>query len=135
MPKWRISGVIGIPVTDDLGKYLGVPTLSEKVAKATFQHVIDRVDKQLRGWRTKCLSLAVRVTLIKSTLIAIPAYTMQTCWFPRAICDEFDRKVRRFFWAGSNTDQKPHLVAWATVIKPMSLGGLGLRVMRDLNSV
>ena len=50
-----ISSVIGIPITDDLGKYLGVPTLSRRVNKATFQYVIDRVDKRLTGWRTKCI--------------------------------------------------------------------------------
>lgn len=44
-----ISDIIEIPITEDLGKYLGVPTLSKKVTKATFQHVIDRVDKRLTG--------------------------------------------------------------------------------------
>ena len=53
-----ISDIIGIPITEDLGKYLGVPTLSKRVTKAPFQHVVDRVDKRLSDWRTKCLSLA-----------------------------------------------------------------------------
>ncbi|KAJ8437488.1 hypothetical protein Cgig2_007465 [Carnegiea gigantea] len=34
----------------------------------------------------------------------------------------------------TNTDRKPHLVAWATVTKPLDEGGLGIRSMRFLNS-
>jgi len=64
----RISDIISIPVPEDLGKHLGVPTLSKEVTNTTFQHVIDRVDKRLTGWRTKCLLLAGRVTLINRLL-------------------------------------------------------------------
>ena len=39
----NISEALDIPSTDDLGKYLGVPTLLRRVIKATFQYVIDRV--------------------------------------------------------------------------------------------
>jgi len=74
----NISTEVGIPVADDLGKYLGVPTLSRKVSKTTFQHVIDRVDKRLTRWRTKYLSLVGWITLVKSTLTIIPVYTIQT---------------------------------------------------------
>ena len=72
----RISATIDILVTDDLGKYLGVPTLSKRVTKGMFQYIVDRVDKRLMGWRTKCLSLAGCAALFKSTLTAIPAYAM-----------------------------------------------------------
>jgi len=132
--KSNISAVLGYTAVDDLGMYLGVPALSKRVTKATFQCIVDRVEKRLSGWRTKCLSLAGRVTLIKSTLTSIPAYVMQTCRLPRATCDELDRKVRRFLWAGTNLDRKPHLVAWATVTKSLEEGGLGIRSMRSLNS-
>jgi len=51
-----ISKAIGIPKIDDLGKYLGTPNISKRVTKATFQYIIDRVDKRLTDWRTKCLT-------------------------------------------------------------------------------
>ena len=99
----NISATINIPVTDDLRKYLGVRTLSKRVTKSTFQYIVDWVDKRLTGWRTKCLSLPGPVTLIKSTLTAIPTYAMQTCWVPKTVCDELDRKVRPFLRAVSYT--------------------------------
>lgn len=59
---------------------------------------------------------------------------MQTCRIRGSICDELDWKVRRFLWAGTKIERKPHLVAWSTVIRPMLEGGLGIRPMRSLNS-
>lgn len=45
----KISGALGIPIADDLGKYLGVPTLPKRVTESTFQYVVDRVDKRFTG--------------------------------------------------------------------------------------
>ena len=85
-----INESLRIPMADELGKYLGVPTLSKRVTKSTFQYIVDRVDKQLTGWRTKCLSLVGRTPLIKATLTTILACAMQTCRVPRTIYDELD---------------------------------------------
>lgn len=45
----EISRILGIVVTYDLGFYLGMPTINGRVTKATFQHIIDKVDKRLSG--------------------------------------------------------------------------------------
>ena len=111
-----------------------MPAIHGRVSKANFQHVINRVDKRLAGWKTKCLSLAGRMTLIQATVTAIPAYTMQSVKLPRSVCDELDRKLQRFLWGGSSMQRKPHLVAWNAITKEKSQGGLGIRCMRDLNS-
>ncbi|KAJ8424843.1 LOW QUALITY PROTEIN: hypothetical protein Cgig2_030070 [Carnegiea gigantea] len=68
---------------DDLGKYLRVPT-----------------NKHLAGWKTKCLSLVRRATLIKSTLCAIPAYIMQMACLPWSTYDEIDRRIQHFLYGG-----------------------------------
>jgi len=72
----EVCNVLSIQKTDDFGQYLGVPTIHGRVTKSTFQDVITRVDKRLAGWKTKCLSLAGRATLIQATIVAIPAYVM-----------------------------------------------------------
>jgi len=99
-----------------------------------FQTVITRVENQLAGWKAKCLSLAGRITLIKSTISAIPAYAMQSAHLPRSVCDDLDKRIRRFLWGGTAMERKPHLVAWDTIIKEKTQGGLGIRSMRQLNS-
>ena len=108
----EICNVLGISKTDDLGRYLGVPTINGRVTRATFQEVLSKVDKRLAGWKTKYLSLAGRATLIQATLTSIPAYVMQSARLPRSLCDDLDRKFRRFLWGGSNSQRKPHLVRW-----------------------
>ena len=130
----EICNTLEIGRTNDLGKYLGVPTINGRVTKATFQEVLNRVDRRLVGWKAKCLSLAGRTTLIQATINAIPAYTMQSSRLPRSVCDELDKKIRRFLWGGSNMERKPHLVSWDVVSKERKEGGLGLRKMRQLNS-
>jgi len=112
--------------TEDLGKYLGVPTINGRITKATYKHVVEWVEKRLAGWKAKCQSLAGRITLIQSTLAAILAYTMQTATLPRSTCDELDRKTRCFLWGGTAMERKPHLVSWDIVKLPKEKGGLGI---------
>ncbi|KAJ8432968.1 hypothetical protein Cgig2_032800 [Carnegiea gigantea] len=58
---------------------------------------------------------------------------MQTARILRSVCDEIDRKIRRFLWGGTLWERKPYLVAWEVVTKEKEAGGLGLRSMRQLN--
>ncbi|CAL1384527.1 unnamed protein product [Linum trigynum] len=58
---------------------------------------------------------------------------MQTSPLPLSVCDEIDKKIRRFVWGGQEGKRKTHLVSWNTICKPKSQGGLGLRSARNLN--
>jgi len=58
-----------------------------------YQNVIERIDKQLVGWNSKCLSLVERTTLIQLTIYDILAYVMQTTRLSRLISDEIERKI------------------------------------------
>lgn len=79
-------------VTDDLGKYLGVPLLHQKVNRSSFRIILDKVNKFLSNWKAKTLSFAGRITLTKAVLQALPLYIMQSVHLPRHICDEIDKK-------------------------------------------
>jgi len=68
----EICRILEMPKTEDLGRYLGVPAIHGRVTKSTYQGVITRIDKRLAGWKSKCLSLAGRVTLI-SWLLCCPS--------------------------------------------------------------
>lgn len=85
MKDWlqsSIGNTLGFQLTDDLGKYLGVPLFHSRVTKSTFQFVVDKVQKKLNSYDAKLLSLAGRVTLVKSTLLAISGYFMQLAMIP-----------------------------------------------------
>jgi len=96
MAKEQISMDLVIPVIDDLRKYLRLATIHGRVAKHTCQSISDKVNKRLVGWKSKTLSMAGRATLIQSTIAGIPSYAMQMVVLPGTLCDELDRKVRRF---------------------------------------
>lgn len=58
---------------------------------------------------------------------------MQSTNIPRSICDDIDRKAKNFMWGETGETRKVHLVTWEAIIKPKTEGGLGLRLMRQVN--
>ncbi|XP_074301475.1 uncharacterized protein LOC141632870 [Silene latifolia] len=129
-----IANKLHFDKTEDLGMYLGMPTINGRVTKETFDFIAQKVDKRLSGWKAKNLSLAGRTTLVQSTLSTIPSYPMQTAKLPRSLCDDLDRKTRRFLWGGDEDKRGISLMSWDVVTKEKSDGGLGLRSMRQVNT-
>lgn len=113
----EISRKLGMDITTDLGKYLGVPTIHERTTKREYQYLIEKINGKFTGWKTKTLSMAGRATLIQSTLNAIPYYTMQYTKLPRSTCDDIDRRNKSFLWGELEGEKKVHLVSWESVNK------------------
>lgn len=61
------SRMSSLPLTADLGVYLGVPIVHGHVSKETYAPIVDKVLQRLAGWKGKVLSPAGRRTLIQST--------------------------------------------------------------------
>ncbi|CAN1800069.1 Putative ribonuclease H protein At1g65750 [Linum perenne] len=129
----RVSDILGIAATQDLGRYMGVPVLHGRVTRSTYEFILTRMDKKLAGWKTSNLSLAGRVTLATSVLNVIPSYVMQTAFLPVHICEAIDKKIWDFIWGSVQGGRRIHNINWETVCEPKSFGGLGLRSARDLN--
>lgn len=67
---------LGMPLINNLGKYLGMPMVYGKVNQNTCKFIFDKVFYLLVGWKAKYLCLAKRVTLIKSITSTIPVYAI-----------------------------------------------------------
>ena len=130
----EVSEALCIEPTDDLGMYLGMPTLTSRVTKDTFGYLCEKIDRRLAGWKTKYLSLAGRVTLAKSTVSTIASYAMQTAKIPKNTCDKIDQKTRRFIWGGNEDTKRIHLISWERLQSPLNQGGLGCRSSRQVNA-
>ncbi|KAF7804220.1 putative ribonuclease H protein At1g65750 family [Senna tora] len=122
--RHELSNRLGFAETNDLGAYLGMPVLHQRVTKNTYQYVVDKVKAKLSSWKSKNLSLAGKVTLVRAVTSAIPAYAMQTAVLPSGICKEIEKLNRGFIWGDSESKRKSHLVSWHTLCKPKRDGGL-----------
>ncbi|KAK9911967.1 hypothetical protein M0R45_035844 [Rubus argutus] len=128
-----ISTICGSPLTNDLGKYLGMPLIHSRVNKYTYAGILDKVQSRLSSWKCKVLNLAGRLTLINSVTAAIPNYAMQTVRLPMSICNDLDKLNRNFLWGDTENKKKIHLVNWDTVCLPKTLGGFGIKKSSDMN--
>lgn len=55
-----LSDILGIPLTLDLGSYLGFPLHRKMNNRESLNFILAKVRGKLAGWKTSCLSLAAR---------------------------------------------------------------------------
>lgn len=128
-----LAGKYGSPLTDNLGKYLGVPVIHDRVSKYTYSKVVERVQDRLAAWKCNTLPMAGRITLVKAITASLPVYTMQSARLPSTICSKLDKLNRNFIWGHDESKARTHLVNWDSVCTPITRGGLGIRKMQPLN--
>lgn len=129
----ELSRLSGIPSTRNLGTYLGMPVFHTRVVKDDFAPILAKVQARLAGWKSRSLSMAGRVTLVKSVLSSIPIYVMQTVLLPTTICERLDKLCRDFVWGSTKDHRRIHLVSWTDLCAPKAKGGLGIRNARSAN--
>ncbi|GMY29704.1 putative RNA-directed DNA polymerase [Fagus crenata] len=128
-----VKSELGIKVSNNFGKYLGVPIIADARDKKAFEFLIEKVRDKLAGWKAKTLSMAGRCTLINSVSSAIPTHVMQCCLLPSKTCVELDKLNRNFLWGDSSAKKKLHLIKWDSVSRPKEEGGLGIKRSRCRN--
>lgn len=118
----------------DLGTYLGVPIFHNHITKKSFHFLLDRIQSKLNGYDASLLSMAGRITLAKSVLLAIPGYFMRVVMILIGICEKIEAIVRQFVWGSSSTGRKMSLVKWEKCVQPKPQGGLGIRCLLPQNA-
>lgn len=116
-----ISKICGSPLTEDLGKYLGMPLIHSRVSEGTYAEILDKVQNRLSGWKSKTLNMAKRLTLIQVANASIPVYAiiaMQSAKLPVSIYNSLNKLNRDFLWGDCEERKKVHLVNWNSVCKP-----------------
>jgi hypothetical protein len=56
-------------------RYLGIPLSITKLPKTAWQYLIDSVADKLSSWKGAMIYRSGRLTLIKTTLSAVPVHT------------------------------------------------------------
>ncbi|XP_056688797.1 uncharacterized protein [Spinacia oleracea] len=128
-----IANPHGLTVTSSLGKYLGVDIRPNKLKIANFVGLLDKTMDRIKGWQAKLLNMAGRCTLLKSVLNTYPLYNMQTSLLPARVINSLEKSSRKFLW--NKVDRSRFMVrtSWANVTKPLSMGGLGVRRLKEWN--
>ena len=104
---------------------MGFP-LHSTIKGHNFNHILDKLNVKLVGWKAKYLSLAGRKVLAKSVLESIPTHILQCTYILVKMCNKIDAIVRNFLWGFTRENRKMHLVGWDKVLKFVLEGGLGL---------
>lgn len=107
-------------------KYLGVPLISAKLSYGDCKPLIDRILARISSWRSRFLSYAGRLTLVKSVLFSIQVYWSSLFILPSKVHKEIDALLRAFFWSGVDMKRTKAKVAWEDICVPKNEGGLGL---------
>ena len=101
--------------------------------------VMEKIQHRLASWKSKILSRAGRLTIIKSVLNSLPVYYMSMFKMPKAIALKIVKMQRRFFWEGTNevSNQKNECptIKWESIELPKELGGLGVGNMMHKNLI
>ncbi|CAL8098742.1 unnamed protein product [Prunus armeniaca] len=100
---YDISHICGSSLTNNLGKYLGMPLLHSRVTKTTYKNLVDKVHARLASWKSRVLFSIGRATLIQAVTSVIPVFAMQTAKLPMSICDELDKLNRNFLDSSMDT--------------------------------
>jgi hypothetical protein len=112
--------------------YLGLPILLGHSKRAAFQSIIDKVQNKVEGWRSKTLSQAGRLVLIKLVAIVIP--TMISFLLLTSICFKLDQIFKNFWWGyPSSKTRNLFLKSWDSLCLLKEQGGLGFKKMKDVN--
>lgn len=76
----------------------GFPFLPSNLNFKGCQPLFDSIHKRLSRWKTKVLSYAGRVELIRSTLSTLQLSRAMVYMLPSAILGAIDRIICNFFW-------------------------------------
>ncbi|KAH9783625.1 reverse transcriptase domain-containing protein [Citrus sinensis] len=128
-----LNNVLGYSATNDLGCYLGMPLIHSRVNRATYQSILEKVDKRLTSWNAAHLSFASRITLAHSVPQAMPIYAMQTTILPAPVRGKLEKSCRRFIWDGKSKSHKMSIVGWNKICMPKPKGGLGFKKLDVMN--
>ncbi|XP_016446059.1 uncharacterized protein LOC107771228 [Nicotiana tabacum] len=111
---------------DLLFKHLGVPLYSKKLSIQQWMPLVEKITTRINCWTSKFLSYSGRMQLLKSVVFDMQTYWAQVFLLPKKIIKMITTVCGTFLWTGINEPSRRALVAWVTICKPKSAGGLNV---------
>jgi len=102
--------------------------------KSAFFDILDKVQGKIEGWRSKTLSQTGKSVLIKVVASSIPFYAMSSFLLPDELCHKLDMAFKNLWWRfPKDKSHNLSLKSWNSLCLPKDQGGLGFRLMKDVN--
>lgn len=113
-----ISNILRFPIGSLPVKYLGLPLITTRLRYVDCLPLINRVQKRVLSWKSRFLSYAGRMVLIKAVLSSMNVYWTSCFVLPAAILDHIAFICRKFIWSGTSDETKRAMVAWEDICMP-----------------
>ena len=114
-------------------KYLGLEVGGNPRTVKFWEPVLTKLKARLNGWRGRFLSLAGRISLVKTIISSVPLYYLSIFKAPESIYKNITSIQRRFLWGWGKEKRPIQWVSWEDVCKSKEDGGLGIRDIRKFN--
>ncbi|XP_042026496.1 uncharacterized protein LOC121773661 [Salvia splendens] len=112
--------------------YLGVPIFKGIKKNDMFLFLWNKISERIHSWSHRFLSFGGRLTLIKSTLGAIPLHIFQVLEPTKEVIKKLESLMARFFWGATGEGRKTHWINWDLICHPYDEGGLGIRKLQEM---
>ncbi|KAA3477739.1 reverse transcriptase [Gossypium australe] len=129
----QVGGILGVRVSKNLEKYLGLPTMIGRRKKQAFVDIKERFLKALQNWSLQFLSAGGKEVFLKSILKAIPIYAMRCFKFPISVFRDLENIMSKFWWRNSKTNKGIHWCRWRDLCILKAQGGLGFKNFEFFN--
>ncbi|XP_058203083.1 uncharacterized protein LOC131317560 [Rhododendron vialii] len=94
---YSLAQIMGCKVEQLPIKYLGLSLGANPGRIKTWDSVIERTEKLLNIWRSRCISTGGRLTLMNSNTANIPIYFMSLFKMPATVARKLEKLQRQFF--------------------------------------
>ncbi|KAK1288113.1 putative ribonuclease H protein [Acorus calamus] len=129
-----LASTIGCSIGEFPCKHLGLPLVKDRLRKADWLALVDKVSTRLSGWKSWLVSMGSKVSLLQAVLSNLPTFYLSIFKMPKGIGYLIDVIHHRFLWNGTDSaTQRPHLVNWEAVCLRRTVGGLGILILPVFN--
>ena len=116
-------------------KYLELPLTTKIMSQSDYKPLLTRIRDRFLSWTSSALAYAGRLQLIKSVIASITNFWCAAFCLPQGCIDEIESMCSAFLWSGSPNVTSKAKVSWEDVCCPKEEGGLGIRRVKDVDTV
>lgn len=114
--------------------YLGLPLGANPRKIQTWAPVIEKVEKALKPWKSRHISMDGKLTLVSSNMSNLPIYYMSLFRMPTVVANKIEKIQRKFLWGDTEERKKLHLIGWDKLTRKKKYGSLGIKRLMEQNT-